>query len=311
MKRPFPNKSFYSWYFMALAACIAVIAFLNVWLAIEVLFYGLVIACLIGMPQFLKTSLIWLVFLAFVVVLFMPLLIGNLYPNPVHMVTGHKLRTLTKAINQYVDEHKRYPTAFTWDEQKKPLLSWRVTILPQLGYADLYKKFHHDEPWDSPHNLGLLALMPDDYQVSRYTADLEPGHTILVAVTGPDTILNTVEATAGRRMADFHPSYSALLTLSRKSVPWTAPFDLTTESTVSDLSTDITVKSPFAISRTLFNSGFSTNERHLNTIQMSFADGSVHSVNRTRLLESKLFPKLFKLRIVTAEEQEKQFKIHN
>ncbi|XZE53784.1 DUF1559 domain-containing protein [Planctomycetaceae bacterium SH139] len=40
-------------------------------------------------------------------------------------------------------------------------LSWRVAILPFLGENALYEKFHHNEPWDSPHNLALAKQIPD------------------------------------------------------------------------------------------------------------------------------------------------------
>ncbi len=42
----------------------------------------------------------------------------------------------------------------------KPKLSWRVALLPYLEEMDLYRKFHQDEPWDSPHNKALIPRMP-------------------------------------------------------------------------------------------------------------------------------------------------------
>jgi hypothetical protein len=42
----------------------------------------------------------------------------------------------------------------------KPLLSWRVAVLPFLGENELYKQFKLNEPWDSPHNKKLLKKMP-------------------------------------------------------------------------------------------------------------------------------------------------------
>src|SRR6185437_7001956 len=38
--------------------------------------------------------------------------------------------------------------------------SWRVAILPFIEEDALYKRFHLDEPWDSPHNRTLIPLMP-------------------------------------------------------------------------------------------------------------------------------------------------------
>src|SRR4051812_49040872 len=45
----------------------------------------------------------------------------------------------------------------------RPLLSWRVAILPWLEEHELYQRFHLDEAWNSPHNLSLLGEMPRVY----------------------------------------------------------------------------------------------------------------------------------------------------
>jgi hypothetical protein len=42
----------------------------------------------------------------------------------------------------------------------KPLLSWRVSILPYLGEQALYDEFHLNEPWDSAHNRKLITRIP-------------------------------------------------------------------------------------------------------------------------------------------------------
>ena len=42
------------------------------------------------------------------------------------------------------------------DPNGKPLLSWRVQILPYIEEQQLYQDFHLDEPWDSEHNIKLL-----------------------------------------------------------------------------------------------------------------------------------------------------------
>jgi hypothetical protein len=51
------------------------------------------------------------------------------------------------------------------DKNGKPLLSWRVELLPFMEQEGLYKEFKRDEAWDSEHNLRLLARMPDVYRV--------------------------------------------------------------------------------------------------------------------------------------------------
>jgi prepilin-type processing-associated H-X9-DG protein len=49
----------------------------------------------------------------------------------------------------------------------KPLLSWRVHLLPHLEQEPLYRQFKLDEPWDSPKNIRLLDRMPAVYAVPR------------------------------------------------------------------------------------------------------------------------------------------------
>ena len=58
-------------------------------------------------------------------------------------------------------------------------LSWRVALLPYLGYRNLYEQFRHDEPWDSPHNRKLIAKMPPVYESQ---AGLPEGKTTYVAL---------------------------------------------------------------------------------------------------------------------------------
>ena len=42
------------------------------------------------------------------------------------------------------------------DASGKPLLSWRVHLLPYLENEELYRRFRLDEPWDSEHNRALI-----------------------------------------------------------------------------------------------------------------------------------------------------------
>jgi hypothetical protein len=66
---------------------------------------------------------------------------------------------------------------------EKPLLSWRVAMLPFLGEVELYKQFKLDEPWDSEHNKKLIAKMPKIYASVSAKAPL--GHTFYQMVIGP------------------------------------------------------------------------------------------------------------------------------
>src|SRR5262245_44717647 len=83
------------------------------------------------------------------------------------------LRSLGLTFQAYREGRGHLPPVAITDPQGKPLLSWRVTILPWLkaydvqtgevrdvGLDRLYKQFHLDEPWDSPHNKALIRNIP-------------------------------------------------------------------------------------------------------------------------------------------------------
>ena len=72
----------------------------------------------------------------------------------------NNLRQLVVALHHYAAANNTYLPAHAIYKNGKPLLSWRVAILPFLGEEDLYKKFRLDEAWDSPNNIKLLPLMP-------------------------------------------------------------------------------------------------------------------------------------------------------
>jgi hypothetical protein len=66
-----------------------------------------------------------------------------------------QLKGIRDACAQYYQEHQKFP-ADILDTNGNPLLSWRVALLPTLGFEDLYEQFNLDEPWDSETNLAVL-----------------------------------------------------------------------------------------------------------------------------------------------------------
>ena len=71
----------------------------------------------------------------------------------------NNLKQLGLAMHIYHDVNKTLPPA-VHSKDGKPLLSWRVLVLPYIEEDKLYREFHLDEPWDSPHNKKLLSRMP-------------------------------------------------------------------------------------------------------------------------------------------------------
>jgi hypothetical protein len=78
------------------------------------------------------------------------------------------VKMLMLAMHNHHDIHNRLPSP-QWGAKGNTGLSWRVAILPFIEEVALYDEFHHDEPWDSEHNLKLIEKMPALYRSTAYT----------------------------------------------------------------------------------------------------------------------------------------------
>lgn len=97
------------------------------------------------------------------------------------------LRIIAIAVHAHHDRNKRFAHDIT-DKDGKPLLSWRVRLLPYLGdpdSAELYTEFRLTESWDSEHNKALVAKIPKVYQPVRPVTK-EKGMTFYRGFAGSD-----------------------------------------------------------------------------------------------------------------------------
>jgi Protein of unknown function (DUF1559) len=147
------------------------------------------------------------------------------------MTCSKQIHDLGMAMLQYRQTHTRFPAPAIMGRDGKSLLSWRVAILPQLGYQSLYARFRFDEPWDSPHNVSLLAEMPPQFACPG-AASRRSGQTGYLVVVGPPTdqfSVNTpFEPTRGadiRHITD-GASQTVLILETNYLIPWTKPDDL-------------------------------------------------------------------------------------
>jgi hypothetical protein len=76
--------------------------------------------------------------------------------------SSNNLKQIGLAVHNYADDWGQLPHN-TYAPDGKPLLSWRVHILPYIEQDALYNRFDLDEPWDGPGNIRLLAEMPRIY----------------------------------------------------------------------------------------------------------------------------------------------------
>jgi hypothetical protein len=145
----------------------------------------------------------------------------------------NNLKMIGLAMHNFHDVYNHFPSAASVDKDGKSLLSWRVQILPYLDQGDLYNQFHHDEPWDSPHNKTLIAKMPTIYRVAGNNT-LQPGMTTYVGVVDKDTAFppGGVATKIGQFTDGTSNSVLAIDADAEQAVIWTKPDDLPLDAEV-------------------------------------------------------------------------------
>ena len=108
----------------------------------------------------------------------------------------NNLKQIGLAMQNHASAMKTFPTAASYDADGKPLLSWRVHVLPYLECKQLYDQFHLDEPWDSEHNRKLIDQMPAVYR-SPASKLKQKGRTSYLVPLGEGTVFY------GRQVAAF------------------------------------------------------------------------------------------------------------
>jgi hypothetical protein len=140
------------------------------------------------------------------------------------MVGMNNLKQIGIAMLNYHEDKKTLPPAYTVDKNGKPLLSWRVLILPYVENVQLYEQFHLDEPWDSAHNKPLIARMPDVYRAPGSKAG--PGKTNYLTVRGKDTIFPGAEKISLSQIKDgLSNTIMVVEAADSAAVEWTRPDD--------------------------------------------------------------------------------------
>jgi hypothetical protein len=145
----------------------------------------------------------------------------------------NNLKQIGIAMHNYHSSFSGLPPGAIYSKEGKPLLSWRVAILPYIEELNLYNQFHLDEPWDSPNNKPLLALMPKVYAAPGRAGQTDQTYY---------RIFHRKEGASGA-FAEDHPvfdgqqsrqfwgitrgtSNTILVVETAESVPWTKPDEL-------------------------------------------------------------------------------------
>jgi hypothetical protein len=138
----------------------------------------------------------------------------------------NNFKHIALAMLNYESAKKSYPPAASYDAAGKPLLSWRVHVLPYIEQQALYDEFHLDEPWDSEHNRKLIARMPAVYADPSEPGLAAQGRTTYQVPVGEGTVFGAREGTPIREIRDgTSNTILAVEVVADRAVPWTKPED--------------------------------------------------------------------------------------
>jgi hypothetical protein len=145
----------------------------------------------------------------------------------------NNLKQIGLALHGYHDVYKRFPPWAVCDKDGKPLLSWRVLILPYIEQGEFSKEFKLDEPWDSAHNIKLLEKLPPIYAAPGVKTK-KPGLTYYQGFVGkgagweliPDP--NLPLKANGIRITEITDgtTNTIMVVEAGEPVPWTKPADM-------------------------------------------------------------------------------------
>jgi Protein of unknown function (DUF1559) len=145
------------------------------------------------------------------------------------------LSQIGSAIQKHHDAVSSFPNNSydTSGKTARPLLSWRVHILPYLGEDALYKQFKLDEPWDSENNKKLIAKMPAVYASPEARKLAGEGKTFYRGFSAPRGIFEKPPPGGGGPPPKVNiasvvdgTSNTILVIDAGEAVEWTKPDDL-------------------------------------------------------------------------------------
>ncbi len=135
---------------------------------------------------------------------------------------------IAKALILYHRDKGLFPRSYSMNSNKFKTLSWRVELLPYLGYEELYEKFDWNVPWNREPNKELLKYIPDEYvspeRFDTNTNYLLPAHRLFM--------FSGNKRRAQHNLEDGAENTIMLLEVDDAlAVPWTSPGDYVPKST--------------------------------------------------------------------------------
>jgi hypothetical protein len=138
------------------------------------------------------------------------------------------MRTIVEALNDYNARYGTYPPPVVTGAAGKKLYSWRVLILPFMGYEDLYERFQLDQAWDSPANMALVGEMPSAFASPNSNDAIMNHEATYVLLVGANTVFPPSGPLSKAQIRD-DPTILLVETRNNGTL-WTEPGDIDTSA---------------------------------------------------------------------------------
>jgi hypothetical protein len=140
--------------------------------------------------------------------------------------SSSQLQAIVVALKSYEADHGSLPPAYVPDANGRPMHSWRVLLLPYLGYDHVYERYDFSQAWDSAQNMQLLTMMPAEYASPADPDALSRYEASYVAIVGPRTAF---PGSTTKSFADIADDLSQTIIVAETptfGVIWLQPTDL-------------------------------------------------------------------------------------
>ncbi len=140
--------------------------------------------------------------------------------------SASNMKLIAAAMLSYEADHGCFPPAYIADENGKPMHSWRVLLLPYLGYDHVRDQYDFNQPWDSPQNMGVRYMMPAEYACPADPDAKLQYETSYVVIVGEKTMFPGEDCTTQDDIAD-GTAYTIILAQTPScGICWLEPKDL-------------------------------------------------------------------------------------
>ena len=186
-------------------------------------------------------------------------------------ICRNNLKLLAIALASYKEAKGTLPPAYLTDASGKPILSWRVAILPFMEISGLYSSIDLSKAWDDPANRSVTATL--QYYLQCPSGHSDGATTEYFAIVGPQTAWPGARGRSISVSGDGTSKTILLIECHSKAVNWAEPRDLTFDEAVDLLSNPVPRDDGHFV-----NNGFFYKSGRGRFV--AFADGSVLFLKR-------------------------------